>query len=112
MSINGTGAGIKPSTPTQGQTTLTGAKPLSTRRSRNSRPPTHRSSEINGLCVQRGLTFYRKHDYSRAIADHSEAIRPDSTLASAYTGRGNAYNARGEIDRADEDFKKARQLVK
>jgi tetratricopeptide (TPR) repeat protein len=60
----------------------------------------------------RGLTFYRKHDYSRAIADHSEAIRLDSTLASAYTGRGNAYNARGEIDHADEDFKKARRLRK
>jgi Flp pilus assembly protein TadD len=54
--------------------------------------------------------YYAKRDYGRAIADYTEAIRHDPKLASAYSGRGNAYNARGETDRADADFKQAKQL--
>jgi tetratricopeptide (TPR) repeat protein len=60
----------------------------------------------------RGLVYYVKRDYSRAISDYTEAIRLDPELASAYVGRGNAYNASGEMGRADADFKQARQLRK
>jgi Flp pilus assembly protein TadD len=49
-------------------------------------------------------------EHSRAIADFTEAIRLDPKLGSAYRGRGNAYSATGEIDRADSDFSAAKQL--
>jgi Flp pilus assembly protein TadD len=49
--------------------------------------------------------------YGRAIADFNEAIRLDPNDASAYTARGNAYNATGEIDRADADFNQAKRLA-
>jgi tetratricopeptide (TPR) repeat protein len=42
-----------------------------------------------------------------AIADFSEAIRPDPRDAIAYGNRGMAYYANGDLDRAIADFDKA-----
>jgi len=44
------------------------------------------------------------------MADFTEVIRLDPNDASAYTARGNAYNALAEIDRADADFNQAKRL--
>jgi Flp pilus assembly protein TadD len=58
----------------------------------------------------RGGAYYVKRDYRRAMADFIEVIRLDPNDASAYTAHGNAYNATGEIDRADAHFNPAKRL--
>jgi tetratricopeptide (TPR) repeat protein len=42
------------------------------------------------LVFARGLTYYRKNDHDRAIADYSEAIRLDPDYIGAYRSRGYA----------------------
>jgi uncharacterized caspase-like protein len=47
----------------------------------------------------RGLVYYHKKDYNRAIAEFTQAIRLDPNYADAYTSRGVAYADKGEYDR-------------
>ena len=58
----------------------------------------------------RALTYHATHQYSLAIAEYTEAIRFNPDSGSAYRGRGNAYNAKGDIDLADRDFAVAKGL--
>jgi tetratricopeptide (TPR) repeat protein len=51
----------------------------------------------------RGNQWERKGDFDKAMQDHSEAIRTDSTYAAGYMHRGNAYARRGDYDRAIAD---------
>jgi tetratricopeptide (TPR) repeat protein len=44
-----------------------------------------------------------KKDYDRAIADYTEAIRLDPTLAVTFSGRGSAYYEKHDYDRAVAD---------
>ena len=46
-------------------------------------------------------------DLSGKIADYTEAIRLDPTLAVAYNNRGDALAAKGEHDRAIQDYDRA-----
>jgi tetratricopeptide (TPR) repeat protein len=51
-----------------------------------------------------------KHDYDRAIADYSEAIRLDPKLVPAYHSRGMVYYFKHDYDRAIADFDRALKL--
>src|SRR5437588_5235019 len=56
--------------------------------------------DLARLFYNRGVEYSRKSDLDRAIADFSEAIRLDPKDAATYNGRGLAYEAKGETDRA------------
>src|SRR5262249_53633294 len=58
----------------------------------------------------RGVAYYLKHDYDRAIADYDQAIRLDPKYASAYHERGKAYRAKGDYDRLMADLDQAIRL--
>jgi Flp pilus assembly protein TadD len=51
-----------------------------------------------------------KRDYTRAIADFTEAIRFDAKYVEAYNNRGLAYKATGRKAEAIADFRKAQSL--
>ena len=59
----------------------------------------------------RGLDFYKKHDYDRAISEYNEAIESDpnndSGNASAYYYRGLAYYHKKEYENGILDFNRA-----
>jgi len=49
-------------------------------------------------------------DFDKAIADSTEAIRLDPTLAGAYNNRGLAYAEKGDFDKAVSDYSEAIRL--
>jgi tetratricopeptide (TPR) repeat protein len=51
-----------------------------------------------------------KGDNDKAIADYNAAIRIDSSLASAFQNRGDAYTRKHEYDKAASDFSEAIRL--
>ena len=55
----------------------------------------------------RGVSYAKKREYDRAIADHTEAIRLDRESALSYSNRGSAYEEKGELDKALADFREA-----
>ncbi|MBV8310618.1 MAG: tetratricopeptide repeat protein, partial [Planctomycetaceae bacterium] len=60
----------------------------------------------------RGLTFFRKGDFDKAIADYTGAIRIDPrTAAIPYSNRGDLYRRKGELKRAAADLTEAVRLV-
>ena len=58
----------------------------------------------------RGLDYYAKGDYVRAIADFEAAIRVDPKMFDAYDERGNVYYAKRDYDRAIADYSVAIRL--
>ena len=58
----------------------------------------------------RGIAYWAKGDYDRAIADYSESIRLIPGDARAYVSRGIAYRAKGDFDRAIADCNEAIRL--
>src|SRR5271166_5368995 len=58
----------------------------------------------------RGVTYSKRGEYDRAIADYDEAIRLNPNLALAFTNRGFAYYKKGEYDRAIADYNEAIRL--
>ena len=55
----------------------------------------------------RGEDFSSAHDYDRAIADYSTAIRLKPDYAEAYNDRGFAYYLKGDAERAIADYTRA-----
>ena len=58
----------------------------------------------------RGITWYRRGDLDRAIADYDQAIRLDPKYEYAYANRGAAWATKGGLDRAMADFDPAVRL--
>ena len=56
------------------------------------------------------LLYAPQDEPSRAIADFSEAIRLNPKYAKAYNNRGLAYKEKGQLDKANQDFAKAKEL--
>ncbi len=60
--------------------------------------------------INRGITYRKKGQYDRAIADYDKAIKLNPKLAMAYNNRGTVYGNKGQYDRAIADFDKAIKL--
>jgi len=58
----------------------------------------------------RGLSYYYKGDFDRAIEDFDKALELDPNYPGAYYSRGLSYYYKGDFDRAIEDFDKALEL--
>ena len=58
----------------------------------------------------RGVAYWEKNHWDKAMADWSEAIRLDPKLAAAHYCRGVAYGRKGQADKAIADFTDAIRL--
>lgn len=58
----------------------------------------------------RGLDYYAKGDYARALADFEMAIKLDPKMFDAYNDRGNIYYEKHDYDRAVADYSVAIKL--
>jgi tetratricopeptide (TPR) repeat protein len=58
----------------------------------------------------RGVAYFRTHNYPYAIADFTQAIKYDSKLVIAYKNRGSLYAETKEYQSAISDFDQAIQL--
>jgi tetratricopeptide (TPR) repeat protein len=56
---------------------------------------------------RRAAAYLKMEDYRAAVADCDSALKIDKKLASAYFVRGLAEKARGELEKASEDFSQA-----
>ena len=53
------------------------------------------------------MSYAKKGEYDRAIADYTEAIRLNREPVGPYSNRGSAYEKKGELDKALADFREA-----
>jgi tetratricopeptide (TPR) repeat protein len=60
-----------------------------------------------GAYSNRGLVYFTKKEYDRAIADFTKAIAISPSYAGAYSNRGRVYAAQKDHDRAIADYTKA-----
>jgi tetratricopeptide (TPR) repeat protein len=60
--------------------------------------------------VNRGTAFFLKKEYVRAIADYTEALRLQPSLARVHEARGRAYREIGDIEKAICDEQRAREF--
>jgi len=58
----------------------------------------------------RGIAYFSKGQYDRAIADHTEAIRLDPKNAVIFYNRGFVYERKGELEKALADYNLAVSL--
>ena len=66
--------------------------------------------ETAETCLNRGITYSQKGEYSKAISDYNKAIAIDPNLTVAYLNRGFTYRQLGEYDKAISDYSKAIEL--
>lgn len=55
----------------------------------------------------RGIAYFAKGDFDRAIEDYSQAIKLSPQFNAAFNNRGNAYVAKHDYDHAIQDFNEA-----
>jgi tetratricopeptide (TPR) repeat protein len=67
--------------------------------------------DLGTLHNQRGVLHFMNRKDDDAIAEFSEAIRLDGSLAKYFNHRGNAYIAKGDFDKAIADFDHAIKLA-
>src|SRR6202030_2173196 len=72
---------------------------------------TYTGRELAFAFNSRGLAYYDKRDFERAIASYNEAIRLDQKFAQSYNNRALAHKARGALDRAIADYSEAIRLA-
>ncbi len=60
---------------------------------------------------QRGLAWYDKTDYTKAIADFTESIRLNPQDAAPYVGRGASHMYRNDVHAAIADLQRRHQAV-
>jgi len=63
-----------------------------------------------GAYYNRGLAYYHKGDYDRAISDCNKALEINPRYAEAYMNRGAAYYLKGNIEKACGDARQACRL--
>jgi tetratricopeptide (TPR) repeat protein len=68
------------------------------------------SSELAITLYNRGMSWGKRGDPDRAMADLDEAIRQDRRLAPAYAMRARGWEQKGDYQRAFDDCKEARRL--
>jgi tetratricopeptide (TPR) repeat protein len=56
------------------------------------------------------LAYYYLKEYDKVIADCTEAIKIDPTWFGTYQLRGDAYKAKGDMTRANEDYAAAERI--
>jgi len=78
---------------------------------RRLRPLAQDQSEGAGHLSNRGLAYYAKHDFARAVADYSASLRHYPRDAKVIYTRGNAYSSLGQSDRAMTDYNEAIRLA-
>jgi len=66
--------------------------------------------ELVPAYVNRGLAYYEKGEFDRAIADCDKAIELDLELAWAYFLRSCAYYGKGEVAKAVSDLERCIEL--
>jgi tetratricopeptide (TPR) repeat protein len=66
-----------------------------------------RPGNLYAALTNRGVSYYDKRDYDRAIADHTAAIQLNLNESTAFNNRGNTYKAKGDLDHAIADFSQA-----
>ncbi len=59
---------------------------------------------LTAAYYNRGLAYWRKGAFVRAIEDYDKAIALNPNDALAYANRGVAYRKKGEVDRAIADY--------
>ncbi len=62
------------------------------------------------LYTNRGVEYFIKGEFDRAIADHDQAIKLDPKNSLGFNNRGNAYGAKREFERAIADYDQAIKL--
>ena len=67
--------------------------------------------EVMSGDYNRGISYYKRGAYDKAIADYTEAIRLDRKSATAYVNRGRCYAEKNEPNKAIADFTEAIRLV-
>jgi tetratricopeptide (TPR) repeat protein len=76
---------------------------------------TKRPIVVNTSCVPvsfPGRAWLFMGAFEKAIDDCSRAIQINPEFAAAYASRGEAWQAKGQGDKASTDFRKAEQLLK
>jgi len=68
------------------------------------------SGKATDFYFERGIAYYKKGEFDKAIADLTEVINLDPKSYGAYHNRGAAYSKQGKRDLAEADFKKEREL--
>jgi len=58
----------------------------------------------------RGIEYYQKDDYDRAMIDFDRANKLNPSCAKTYNCRGMAYKQKGDLDRAIKEFDQAIQF--
>jgi uncharacterized caspase-like protein len=67
-------------------------------------------AERSRVAFNQGIAAHNRGDFDRAIADFSEAIRLNPSMAGAIFSRGNAYQQKKDFDRAIADYNEAIRL--
>ena len=69
------------------------------------------SPELNSSLIMRALSYFNLEEYPKAIKDYNELIvdNPETDYDN-YTLRGYCYQKMGENEKAESDFKKAKEL--
>jgi len=57
-----------------------------------------------------GKLYHIDGQHELAIQDYTEAIRLDPEYAKAYNNRGLTYQSLGQVEEAERDFAKAKEL--
>ena len=67
--------------------------------------------ELASIYDNRAIELRQQGNFDRAIEDYTAAIRIETGLPGAYTGRGLAYEGKAEAEKAKADYRKALTLA-